>query len=61
MTGFKTFFVGLVFSILPQIVDYLSGFDFERTFGLSPDAATCVGVVIIGLRAITTTPMFHSK
>jgi hypothetical protein len=57
-SGFKTFAVGLAFAVLPQIVTYVSGFDFTHTFGLSPNASSVVGIVIVALRAMTTTPMF---
>jgi len=58
--GFKTFIVGLVLAALPQIVNYLTNFDFVNTFGLSPNAATAIGVVMVGLRAITSTPIFKA-
>jgi len=61
LTGFKTFAVGLSLSILPQIVAYVDNFDFTHVFGLSPNAATLVGVVMIGLRAATSTSIFQSK
>jgi hypothetical protein len=61
LAGFKTFAVGLSLSILPQIVTYVSKFDFTHVFGLSPNAATLLGIVMIGLRAATSTPIFQSK
>jgi hypothetical protein len=61
LTGFKTFSVGLGLAILPQVAQYLSGFDFVKAFGLSPNAATVVGLVMIALRAITSTPIFELK
>ena len=59
--GFKTFATGLALAVLPQVVAYLSNFDFTKVFGLSPNAATAIGLVMIGLRAATTTPIFHSS
>jgi hypothetical protein len=60
-TGFKTFVIGLGLAVLPQAIGFLTTFDFVKTFGLSPNAATALGVVIIGLRAATTTPIFTPK
>ena len=61
LTGFKTFAVGLGLSILPQAVTYVSNFDFVHVFGLSPNTATLLGILMIGLRATTSTPIFHGK
>ena len=59
LAGSKTFIVGLVLAVGPQIVTFITGFDFTHTFGLSPNTATIVGVVMIALRAVTTTPIFQ--
>lgn len=59
--GFKTFAVGLALAVLPQAISYVSGFDFVHAFGLSPNAASIVGVVMIALRAVTTSPMFKAS
>jgi hypothetical protein len=59
--GFKTFAVGLGLSIVPQIVSYISNFDFVHVLGLSPNAASLIGFVMIGLRAATSTPIFKGK
>jgi hypothetical protein len=61
MNGFKTFSVGLGLAVVPQLVNYVSGFDFVHAFGLSPNAASVIGVVMMGLRAMTTTPIFTPK
>lgn len=61
LNGFKTFLIGLVLATLPQAVAFLGDFDFVRTFGLSPNAATLIGLLIVGLRAMTTTPIFKSR
>ena len=61
LQGFKTFFFGLALAILPQVINYLSTFDFIHVFGLSPNAASAVGMIIIGLRAVTSTPIFQNK
>lgn len=60
-TGFKTFATGLGLAILPQFVNFVSGFDFGSAFGLSPNAATLIGMAIIALRAVTTTPIFKAS
>ncbi len=61
LSGFKTFSVGLGLAILPQLAQYLSNFDFVKAFGVSPNAATTIGVVMIALRSITSTPIFAKK
>ena len=61
LTGFKTFAVGLALAVLPQAISYVSGFDFIHAFGLSPNAASVIGVVMIGLRAATTSPIFKAS
>lgn len=58
LKGFRTFGVGLALALLPQAITFVSGFDFVHTFGLSPNAASVIGVVIMALRAVTTGPMF---
>ena len=60
-TGFKTFSLGLGLAIVPQIVEFLSSFDFVKAFGLSPNASSVIGVGIIALRAVTSTPIFTPK
>ena len=57
LSGFKTLAVGLALAIAPQLIAYVTSFDFVHTFGLSPNAASIVGVIMIALRAVTTTPM----
>jgi hypothetical protein len=59
MNGFKTFIVGLGLAIVPQAVSFVTSFDFVHAFGLSPNAASVLGVVMIALRAVTTGPMFN--
>ena len=61
LAGFKTLAVGLGLAVLPQVVSFVSGFDFVHTFGLSPNTATVLGVVMIGLRAVTSTPIFKAS
>jgi len=59
MSGFKTFFVGLALAVVPQAVSFVTSFDFVHAFGLSPNAASVLGVVMIALRAATTSPIFQ--
>jgi len=59
--GFKTFAFGLALAVLPQIVSYVSTFDFGGAFGLSPNAASAVGLIVVTLRAVTSTPIFKAK
>jgi len=61
LAGFKTFTVGLTLAVLPQVVSYVSNFDFVHVFGLSPNAASFIGLVMIGLRAATSTPIFKAS
>lgn len=58
LSGFKTFAVGLALAVLPQFVAFVTNFDFAQAFGLSPNAATIVGLLMIALRAITNSPIF---
>jgi hypothetical protein len=32
-----------------------------KTFGLSPNAASVIGVAMIALRAVSSTPIFNQK
>ena len=59
--GFKTFAVGLALAVLPQAITYITNFDFPHTFGLSPNTATVIGLVMVGLRAATSTSMFKAS
>ena len=61
MTGFKTFVAGLALAILPQAVGFVSNFDFVGVLGLSPNAASAIGLAMIALRAVTTTPIFKAR
>jgi hypothetical protein len=58
MKGLKTFAVGLGLAVIPQAVSFITSFDFVGNFGLSPNAATVLGMAMIALRAVTSTPMF---
>jgi hypothetical protein len=58
LTGFKTFAIGLGLALVPQVASFITSFDFVHTFGLSPNAASVLGLVMIGLRAATSTAIF---
>ena len=60
LSGFKTLAVGLALALGPQAISFVSSFDFVHAFGLSPNAASVIGTLIIVLRAVTTTPIFQS-
>ena len=56
LTGYRTFIVGLLVAIGPTALSYLGGFDWTKV-GLSTNLATLIsGTLMVGLRAITTTP-----
>ena len=55
--GFRTVAFGLLVAVVPAAVTYLAGVNWE-SIGVSPQVAAAIGVVIIGLRAITNTSMF---
>ena len=54
MKGFKTVAFGLALVVIPPAVTYLAGVDWT-TLGLSPGVSATIGLVIIGLRAVTNT------
>ena len=59
--GFKTFAVGAALAVLPQAATFVSNFDFTHAFGLSPNAASFIGVAMVALRAVTSTPIFSAS
>ena len=59
MKGFKTFAYGLAIALLPALLEYLGGVDMTATFGLSPAAGAMIGVGIVALRSITSSPVFR--
>jgi hypothetical protein len=56
MKGWRTVLFGLVTAVAPTAVVYLGGIDWTK-LGISPGVAGAIGVIIIGLRAITNSPM----
>ncbi len=61
LSGFKTFALGLALATLPQAISFVTSFDFVGIFGLSPNAATFIGLLMIGLRAATSTAIFKAS
>ena len=55
MKGLRTFIFGAVVAVAPAALNYLGAIDWQ-TLGLSPSAGAVIGAIIIGLRAITSTP-----
>ncbi len=56
MKGFKTILFGLALVVIPPAVTYLGGVDWT-TLGLSPAVSAGIGLAVIALRAVTTTPV----
>ncbi len=56
MKGFKTIAFGLTLVVIPPAVTYLGGVDWT-TLGLSPTVSAAIGLVVIGLRAVTNTAL----
>lgn len=51
VAGIETYLLGLVMTFGPQILDYTAHFDWTK-LGLSPNAASMVGLAILGLRSL---------
>ena len=56
MKGFKTVALGLVVAIAPIAITYLGGVDWT-SLGISPTMASIIGLAIVALRSVTTTPI----
>ena len=54
--GWKTVAFGLLMIIVPSALTYLGNVDWT-SLGVSPGVAAAIGAAIIGLRAITDTPI----
>ena len=54
--GWKTVAFGLFMVVVPPALTFLGGVDWT-SIGVSPAVAAAIGVVIIGLRAMTSTPI----
>lgn len=56
LTGWKTVLFGLAVAVGPGALDYLGGVNWT-SIGISPGVAGILGAVIVGLRAVTSTPI----
>lgn len=56
MKGWKTILFGLFMIIVPPALNYLVGVDWQ-SLGVSPGISAMIGAAIIGLRALTSTPI----
>lgn len=56
MKGYKTILFGLLMIVGPAALTYLAGVDWT-SLGISPGVASLIGAVVIGLRAMTSTPI----
>ena len=54
--GLRTLAVGLAIAVAPSALTYVAGVDWT-SFGVSPAAGAIIGVVVMGLRTITNTPV----
>ena len=54
MKGWRTIAFGLFVAIGPAAVTYLGGVDWT-SLGIAPGVSAAIGLVIVGLRAITST------
>lgn len=54
--GWKTIAFGLLLAVGPQALDHLATIDWA-SLGLSPNTATVIGLAIMALRAMTSTPI----
>ena len=55
LRGLRTVAVGLTLAIVPQVMMYVFSIDWTHVAGISPNAASVIGLVMVGLRAVTTT------
>lgn len=57
--GLRTLAVGAAIAVGPSLLTYVGGVDWTQ-FGLSPTAGAVIGVLVMGLRTITNTPVGKS-
>lgn len=60
MKGFKTVIFGVLMVIAPPALTYLAGVDWTQFVGANA-ALVISGLVTIGLRVVTTTPIGKSQ
>lgn len=54
LTGWKTVIFGAAMVIVPPLMTYVGGINWT-SLGVSPGVSAAIGLVIIGLRAVTST------
>ena len=57
LKGLRTVAIGLALAVVPQATAFLFSVDWTHVAGISPNAATIIGLVMVALRAVTTTPV----
>lgn len=60
MTGWKTFLLGLIVALAGAPLEYIANFDWTKT-GASPFIVSAIGVAVMVLRYVTTTPIFKKE
>jgi hypothetical protein len=60
LKGFKTVIFGLLVAAGPAALTYLGNVSWT-SFGVSPTAGAVLGLIIVGLRAATNTPLGEAK
>ena len=60
MKGWKTVAFGALMIVAPQLLNYFGGVDW-RSLGVSPGVSAAIGAIVIGLRALTSTPIGQAK
>jgi hypothetical protein len=58
--GLRTLIVGLAIAVAPSALTYLGGLNWTA-FGVSPAAGAFLGIVVMGMRTLTTTPVGKSS
>lgn len=56
MKGWRTIIFGAGVAVVPAALQYLAGIDWTTT-GLSPEAGSAIGAIIVMLRAVTNSPI----
>lgn len=59
MKGWKTIAFGAATAVVPAFLTYAGGVDWTK-LGINPVIAAVLGAAVIGLRAVTTTPIGKS-
>jgi hypothetical protein len=60
LVGYRTVIFGTLVGIGPAIADYFGQVDW-KSYGLAPLTALAIGALIVGFRAITSTPLGGRK